>query len=160
MRAKHSAILIAIAASAAVSIGCVSSEGQTTQPDRPMSLHEISQRGIEGLLGIRLGTIVTIEGEVVANQSRSKMDSVEPFFLRIDSIDGRPLTAPVQYRFTPSNMLRSIKRPKVGDKFRYVGYETGEFVGSPKDEAEYLGELATTDFLFRTRFEIIADKPK
>jgi hypothetical protein len=59
---------------------CISIGGQpTTQPERPISLHDVAERGINGRLGVRLGTIVEVAGQVVPNSSNSKAELDAPF---------------------------------------------------------------------------------
>jgi hypothetical protein len=136
---------------------CVASARQTTQSEPPVTLEEIARRGIIGPLGAPLGTVVLIEGEVVPNTSRAKIDASVPLFLHITVVDGKALAEPIQYRFTQADDQVNVKRPKVGDKFRYRGYETGEFTGTPTSELNRTLN-ATTEFHFATRFAIIEAK--
>lgn len=97
----------------------------------PVPLKEIQERGIEGRLGPRLGTIVEVSGKIVPNASRAKADVGEPFFLRIEEVDGRGLAKPCEYSATDMPLHREISGLKVGDSFRCVGYESGRFEGWP-----------------------------
>ena len=129
----------------------------TTQPQSPISLKDVYARGIEGRLGMRLGTIAEISGDVVPNTSKAKADDDEPFFLKITAVDGKPLAEPVLYPFIKQNSGINVA-PKIGDKFRFVGFETGRFDGSPDGELKYVPAYATTGFGFHTRFVVLAAK--
>lgn len=72
----------------------VAKDPPAAKPEEPVTLKDIRERGVAGKLGPRLGTIVEVSGEVVGNTSRGKADALEPFFLRIDEVDGVRLKAP------------------------------------------------------------------
>lgn len=125
------------------------------EPETPVTLEDIHERGIAGTLGPPLGTILEVSGEVVANDSRSKADALEPFFLRIDEVDGRRLEAPQMFSSKDMPLIRKAPDLKVGDTFRCIGYETGAFSGSPDGEFKYVQPYATHRFHFAVRFVVL-----
>jgi hypothetical protein len=152
---------------AAIFLGGVTASALWAQPhakksSEPISLEEIRERGISGELGPRLGAIVEVAGEFVANTQRTKATSAEKFMLSITSVKGHRLNAPVQYPLSKSPFIKPEFKlrvpPKIGDKFRFIGYETGSFTGSPEGEFDYVEPYATTDYFFDTSFEVIGAK--
>jgi len=127
MRRQHSifgALMIASAIGAAAAIG----SAPATQSRGPIPLLEVNERGIQGLLGTPLGTIVTVSADVVPNDSREKRYADETFLLRIRSVDGKSLPRAVDYPFRKAP-LAHVGRPKVGQKFNGRGYESGACEG-------------------------------
>ena len=103
------------------------------------------------------GTIVEVAGEVTPNTSDAKLDAAEPFFLSITTVDGRQLTKPAMYPFIEQAKLKNVS-PKVGEKFHFVGFETGRFDGSPAGEFRYVDSYASTRYHFATQFVVLAAK--
>jgi hypothetical protein len=102
-----------------------------------------------------MGTIVDVAGVVVENKSNAKADLSEPFFLRIDTVDGRKLDAPQLYSSSAMQLVRDVPALKVGDSFKCVGYETGGFRGSPEGEFKYVKPYATQGFFFHVEFVVL-----
>jgi hypothetical protein len=128
---------------------------QTATTPGPIPLAEISNRGVQGMLGRPLGTIVNVSGEVVANDSRAKEDADQPFFLRIDQVDGKKLAKPVRYPFRLANQWVKMPVPKIGQRFEYAGYETGAFQGSPDGEFKYVPAYTSVGFSFVSEFRVL-----
>src|SRR4051812_20591738 len=107
----------------ALAIGC----SHTGEPKRPVPLASVQAVGIEGRLGFRMGTIVTVEGDVVSNPTYESKDvnGDVAVLLRITRVDGRPLPRAVDYPFVRANEWVKAPEPAVGQHFRYAGYETG-----------------------------------
>lgn len=134
----------------------IAKDPPAAQPKRPVPLKDIRERGVEGTLGPRLGTIVDVSGEVVANDSRAKADASEPFFLRIEEVDGVRLEAPRSFSSTAMPLIRNVPDLKVGDAFRCFGYETGEFRGLADGEERLFGApRAGQAFHFAVQFEVL-----
>jgi len=144
-------LLVPVCLLAAASIG---GPHPTAPGEAPLTLREIQARGIEGRLGLKLGTVLQVAGEVVPNTSRKKAEAGDPFFLRITTVNGTPLKQPVEYRFL-SHPLANVPQPKIGDTFRFAGYETGAYTGSPDHEFDYIPAYQTTGFAFNTEFLIL-----
>jgi hypothetical protein len=150
MRTAAVGVLLLVGSSLVMGHG---DEGESAA--KPVSLQEIHQRGVEGRLGVKLGTIVTIKGSVVPNTSRSKADVSERFFLSIEQIDGESLDKPIQFPFR--SKFDSKPLPKIGDEFSYVAYETGRFEGTPDGEFDYVQAYADIGFGFGTELLLIAE---
>lgn len=132
--------------------------GSPVQPaPAPIQAIELSERPVIGDLGHPLGKIVTIEGVVADGDFTRKKADVGGTLLRIQSVDGKPLQSEVIYHFAPSSLVK-IAKPTVGSRFKYRGYETGEFSGSPAGEFQFTGPYATTSFHFSMRFEVLKDE--
>ncbi len=121
-----------------------------------VTLSQINNSGVMGSLGVRLGTIVTVEGVIVKNDSQQKADSGEPFFLSIEKVNGALLKRPVKYPFRTANQWVKLEEPKVGYKFKYIGYETGGFAGSPEGEFKYVPPYQATGYYFDTSFLVLS----
>ena len=132
--------------------------GKTDPAHAPISLQELAARGVAGPLGPRLGTLVEIAGVVVPNTSRAKADVDLPFLLRVDSVDGRPLTESVIYPYVRAGAGLTLAAPALGDSFHYAGYETGGFDGTPAGEARYVPPHADRGYGFLTYFVVLAVK--
>ena len=57
----------------------------------PVALDDVRDGGVEGRLGVPVGTLVTVTGRAVQNSSRAKEDQSGSTFLQIESVDGKPL---------------------------------------------------------------------
>jgi hypothetical protein len=123
-----------------------------SQPVRPIAISELRARGIEGRLGSPLGTILEVSGIVVANTSRAKADISEPFFLRIEEVNGKKLDPPEELPSRNLPLAHLAPELKVGDRFHCVGYETGGFEGTPPGVFDYVTPYPATGFGFALRF--------
>jgi hypothetical protein len=130
-------------------------EPKSSAPDAaPISLGELDSRGVAGALGVRLGTIVEVSGVVVENRSKLKANVSEPYFVRIETVDGRRLESPIEF---PARAVLSFIEAdrldrKVGDRYHCFGYETGGFEGAPDRTFDFVQAFATTDYCFTTEF--------
>jgi hypothetical protein len=102
-----------------------------------------------------MGTILQVTGVVVENKSNAKADESEPFFLRVDTVDGRKLDAPQLFSPSAMQLVRDVPSLKVGDAFKCVGYERGGFRGSPDGEFKYVQPYATQGFFFHIEFVVL-----
>ena len=105
-----------------------------------------------------MGTIVEVAGVVVENKSNTKADVSEPFFLCIDTVDGRPLQPRALFSSSEMQLIRHKPSLKVGDRFHCVGYERGEFRGSPPGEFDYVLPYASQGFSFHVDFTVLKAK--
>ena len=83
--------LLIVASACLCGVGLFATLGgaSATPPAAPIPLQEIQTRGIEGRLGFRLGTVISVAGHIVPNASRAKADVDEPFFAQ--ALTGMPL---------------------------------------------------------------------
>ncbi|HVX14689.1 MAG TPA: hypothetical protein VHC22_26105 [Pirellulales bacterium] len=142
----------------AVLLGSIGGDSSAARIEPPVKFEELGERGIEGTLGRPLGTVMEVSGQVVANTSRAKGDSGEPFFLSIEEIDGRKLPAPRRFSSTAMPLNRWVPDLKVGDRFRCIGYESGGFQGTPGDVFDHVEPFATKGFGFAADFVVVKVK--
>jgi hypothetical protein len=153
-----------LALTAIVSAGCVRRAGEAPRDARtgntsgPIPLAQVRERGIMGRLGVPMGTIVEVTGEVVENRSFAKGEATEPFFLRVDTVDGTKLEHPQLYPSSAMPLARKAGLLSVGDPFRCVGYEVGYYHGSPPGEFKYIPSRADFGFGFASKFIVLAVK--
>jgi hypothetical protein len=135
----------------------VEASAPSTQSRPAIPLDEVCARGIEGRLGVPLGTIATIAGEVVPNTSKAKEDSDEKFGLKIVAVNDKRLPEPELFSFG-KQLIGPEFEPRVGKKFRFVAYETGGFHGLPDGMFKYSPPVATFGFSFGTHLVVLAVK--
>jgi hypothetical protein len=124
-----------------------------TQPTmQPVTIGDIRKLAVMGRLGLPLGTLVTVTGEAIPNTSLNKADAGDALFLSISSVNGKPLSAPVNFPFRKAQDSIDVAEPKIGDSFEFRGYETGGYVGVP---LHYGSHWQTTGFYFKTEFLIL-----
>lgn len=143
------------AVTAGVALVSLAGPPATAPAARPISLTEVRERGIAGRLGPALGTVIKVEGAVVVDDSRAKSDEEEPFFLRVELVNGRPLETPQLYAAGAMPLARDVPGLKIGDRFRCAGYETGDFRGAADGEFDYVESYATQPFHFEPRFQVL-----
>jgi hypothetical protein len=134
--------------------GC-SSSGSPATTSREISVEEIRDKGVVGLLGLPLGTIVTVSGVAVPNTSLRKADEGEALFLKVVAVDGQPLAKPIEFPFRKAHDTVVASEPVIGKEFSYRGYETGGFEGVPLN---YGASWQTMGFHFSDEFLVLADK--
>ncbi len=122
--------------------------------DEPIPLAEVRERGIQGRLGVPLGTIVHLKGEAVANRSQAKVHASVPFFLKITRVDDRSLEAPILFPHYPSRMTVG-QSLTLGDHFHIVAYESGGYTGAPDGLFKYTRSFATTGYFFETHLNVV-----
>jgi hypothetical protein len=142
-----------------VTIGAVGCASEThaeepTKNRKSIDLKELQESDIIGHLGHPLGDIITIEGTIVEDPSKVSKVYEGHTLLRVRAVNGRKLATNVVL------LLSGGKEPKGGTEFKYVGYETGAFTGTPEKSFEYVDRFATTSYLFMTRFELVRDEKK
>jgi hypothetical protein len=52
-------------------------------------------------------------------------------------------------------LIRAVPALKVGDTFKCIGYERGDFRGSPAGEFKYVEPYATQGFHFQVEFVVL-----
>jgi hypothetical protein len=50
-----------------------------------------------------------------------------------------------------------LTRPRAGARFKFVGYETGGFSGTPEEALVYIPRTATSGYYFTTSLVILRD---
>jgi hypothetical protein len=115
---------------------------------KSITVSELNQLQVIGLLGHPLGTIVTIEGVVADDSYRIMRADLGHTLLRVQTVGGKKLLKEQVFHF--GNAPAEIEKPKVGSKFKYIGYETGGFTGTPQGTFDYVRPFATTGYYFTT----------
>ena len=150
----------------AIAAVCVLSRGQgapasqpgsqpSSTPASPIPLSELRDRGIAGRLGPKLGTMCQVTGVVVQNKSNAKADVSEPFFLQINTIDGKKLEIPRLFSSSTMQLKRRVAGLKVGDTFDCIGYETGSYTGAPDGLFDHVESFATQGYFFEVNFVVV-----
>ena len=111
---------------------------------------------MEGRLKRTLGTVVTVEGTVIDGGTLRVKRLNGKALLRIEKLEGKSLAEPVVFEFR--YLEEPSKVPKMGSKFQFVGFETGEFAGLPSEAFKHIPVLATQGYHFRTLFEVLTEK--
>jgi hypothetical protein len=124
--------------------------------DKPIPIEEVRKRGVLGQLGHPLGTIVTVEGEAADEDYRRLKADMGHTLLRIKSVNGVELKEEVVFRFDG----KKADAPKVGTKFKYVGYESAGYYGIVKGQFEYTQAVANVGFWFHGSFVTLKDELK
>ena len=113
---------------------------------------------IQGKLPYPLGTVITIEG-VVADSSKLGIFYRNSTVLQIEKVQDKSLEKPVLLRVSRQSMLAESEKSKVNDRFRYLGFETAEFSGVPRESLEKAGVATGLDFGIRHLFLIFERPP-
>jgi hypothetical protein len=136
-------------------VGCSSHRAPAITPSRAISVADIRNTGVTGILGQPLGTMVTVSGIAVPNPSRRKAEAGDTVFLRIIEVDGKPLASPVEFPFRKAHETVAAPEPVVGKAFTYRGYETGGFEGVPLN---YGATWQAMGFYFVDEFLVLPEK--
>jgi len=108
---------------------------------------------IIGALNKPIGEIVTIEGVIIDETYTKRKGDSGKVLLKVQSIDGgkqeKAIIIPIKI-FQWSN----INEPKINDYKKYIGYETGETRGIPREAFDYMPQVTTEGFHFTTYFQI------
>lgn len=109
---------------------------------------------IIGKLGEPLGTVVTIDGQMVSEPKLGKTGQATAA-LRVNQVNGKPLKREpiLGMVFRPSTGVPSLHVP---ESVHLSGYETGAFIGTPDDARDSLGSDASRfDWKFETTIRVI-----
>ena len=124
----------------------------------PITLRELYRRGVTGRIGSKLGQIIHIKGEVIDLDTGRKMDADVPYWLRIDSVDGKNLATPQHFRYNPHVLGSAPAALRVGDVFSFYAYESGGFSGVVTGEFDLIGPYAWPSYAFNTELIILSDE--
>jgi hypothetical protein len=131
--------------------------------DVPVSKLDTESRPI-GQFGQPLGKVVTVQGVIVKGFSKS---DVGKYLIRVQRINGRATQEHIEIRLEPFGFGLDVPELEFGKTYELKGYETGAFVGIPREVMEIItggGKtmgIAAPDFHFRNHFEVLqAEKIK
>jgi hypothetical protein len=117
---------------------------------------QLRLNNVIGRLGHSLGEVVTVAGVVAdENYTRKKADTGQ-LLLRVQSVNDKPLRREVVLQFSLFEGV-AIMNPAAGSRIRFIGYETGGFVGVPGKAFEYVPRTASTGFYFNTSFIVLRE---
>ncbi len=89
-----------------------------------------SQIKIIGSLRKPLGTLMKIEGVVLARDEVLRKEDQGLAVLRVEAIDGRKLSTPIEIPFSTFPWA-DFSEPRPGSTFTYIGFETGAWLACP-----------------------------
>ena len=138
--------------------GGMSIADKPPEKKKSITVAELQEMQVLGSLDHPLGEIVTIEGVVAGEDYRRDKGDLGHTLLRIQSVNGKKLTEEWVFHFNPFS--DDVKKPKVGSRFKYVGYESGGFGGLPTKAFEIIGLIALPSYSFGTHFVILRDELK
>jgi hypothetical protein len=107
-----------------------------------------------GRLGKPLGTIATVDGQLISEPTRGKSGQVTAAF-RVNKVNGKPLEKAqiVGLIFRASAGIPPIHTDEI---IQLSGYKSGAFVGTPDDARDMLGRDASPlDWKFQTTIHVI-----
>lgn len=148
---------IAVVAAAILFPFAVTSADKASGQATSITISELNKLQVIGWLGQPLGKIVTIEGVVTDDYYRKMKVDAGQTLLRVQAVDGKKL--PGEQIVTV--LSAGVEKPKVGSKFKYIGYETGGFTGVPREAFRYMQPVvATTGYYFTTDFVVVREAIK
>jgi hypothetical protein len=124
--------------------------------NRSINVSELNSRKVIGRLGYELGSVISIDGIVADENYRREREDLGEILLRVQAVNGKRLKNEVIFPFMQHG-VGSVTRPPVGTTFKFIGYETGAFVGEPDGIFDYVPRFATTSYHFRTSFYVLKD---
>lgn len=109
-------------------------------------------RRVVGKLAHPLGTVVTVEGEVI-DGTKLRMKSLEGVtLLQISAVNSQKLPEPCAFRF---DWFATADAKKLKGRVKLVGFETGRFVGLPADAFSHIDPVASEAFHFESSFVVL-----
>ena len=155
------------------------------QPAEFVSQPDTSNTIVKTKLNVPFGTIVKLEVEIYDGDSLQMKEYQETYLLKINSVNDNPqldtllmtfedeteqianynfkLHKLIYDRMPPSisqKQIDKMKRHYVGKKFTLMAYETGHFVGIPKDYSKYRPIRAGRNFYFENYLKVISNLTK
>ena len=130
------------------------SHGNAKDMPEPITYADLTTRPVHGRLGHALGEIVTVEGVFADGTfTRAKMDDGW-MLVRVRVVNGKRLKDEQIFQYEKS----AKGSPAVGSEFKFIGYETGGFTGTPDGVFKYTPPFATTGYGFTTSFMFLRDE--
>jgi len=151
-------ILTGLAVAAFLTWAGLTNAGKRLPPDKSIPLADLRDRPVMGSLGHPLGTIVVIEGEVADESYTNLKEDDGATLLRVRAVNGEKLAGERLFHFGSLNLR--VGTPAVGSRFKFTGYETGGFTGTPTKAFDYVGRFADTGYRFTTEFVVLRDEAK
>lgn len=104
-------------------------------------------------LGAGFGKMVEIEGRIVTDRDTRRRAHLGKKLIEVEWVGEKRLEKPVVLLVSMFAFAK-VELPKRGTVVRFRGYETGGFSGIPKDAFKDLPAVATTNYHFKSWFQI------
>lgn len=138
----------------------VTNNASGDEDQQTIQVGDLNRIPIIGRLGVPLGQVVVIEGDVIDDEGKLAKGRGGTLILRINTVERQPLEKSVD--FLDEVIVRDRKRVGLTDgRYRLAVYETGSFTGWPKGDT-YRPVPQTHGFHFQSELVIVhnfADKP-
>lgn len=121
-----------------------------------LSVATLRSAKVVGDLGVPLGTLVTVEGEILPDDARRTKADLGKTLLRVRAVNGKPLPTPVIATLRGDARVRSLKPAA---KVRMIAYESGGFAGAPDGLFKHVPAFTTVGFGFLTWIEVVKLTP-
>lgn len=124
---------------------------------KPVTVAALERQLPLGHLGVPLGTVVRVTGEVLDGRATRRKGDEGKTLLRIVTVNGKKLPQSVDFEF--GRAAATVKKPAPGDPFDYYAHEYGEFDGvvePPKELGLESVKLAHDGFHYRPRLTVHA----
>jgi len=133
-------------------------------------------------LGIQFGTIAKVEAEIFGGSSLHRMGYESDYFLKIKSVNGKIFNKNLVFKFNDETgtlanedfalyellykkktgsiepvQLRRMQEKYVGKKLTLIIYETGSFLGTPRDNFKYGPPKQDFGFCFVHSLEVVSN---
>ncbi|PZV11155.1 MAG: hypothetical protein DCF20_20065 [Pseudanabaena sp.] len=126
-----------------------------TKGSNPLTVTDLAEKPLLGQLGQPLGKIITISGVVRQEAFGAKASPKD--VLSVEYVNNCPLAVPVTIEFNLF-VTAQVAKPVLGRSFKYVGYETGGFTGTPQEAFKFVPAVATTGYRFNTSFQVLQEE--
>lgn len=135
--------------------GCTSTQpqpnetktNQTTQEAKRTMIHvkTLQPGNVIGRLGAPLGKVITVAAEIVDGNTLKRKAMMGVWMLRIKRVG--------EQTSNELMLVEGVELPKThGASIKLIGYETGQFIGTPSEAFKHIPAIATRGFSFETHF--------
>jgi hypothetical protein len=148
-------------------------------------MEALTENPVVGALGLPLGTVVEIRGNVISGDELRLKAYAGTYLLRVKEVGGRARVPPAVMEFSapfvaslPSDpfelyesktgskpdgldsaQIKQLEKGYVGKQVRLVVYETGGYSGIPRKLPADAPTWQDRDFGFRTSLVVLAERP-
>jgi hypothetical protein len=107
---------------------------------------------IPPLLGAGFGKVIEVEGKILDEADTRRLGDAGAKLIEVSHVGGvavDPVAIPLELEVGAGEL------PARGTAVRFRGYETGGFLGTPREAFADLKDIATTQYFFQSRFAVI-----
>lgn len=134
--------------------GVSGAEGKKKPDVAPGSLSTVA---ITGSLGLRLGTVCSVEGTFFDGTTLRTKEDDGVMMLRVTKVNKALLEKPVVLRYRVFAGV-TVGKKKHGDAFDGIAYETGGCVGVPQEAWKHVPMATATAFRFETSLVLLKQR--